>query len=220
MGDPVRFVVFDLGGVVVRICRSWEEACARAGIGVREPERFAQPALRERRGTLTNQYMSGHMSCAEYFNAISDATDALYTADEVRRIHDLWLIEEYPGIGDLIRRVNALPGIVTACLSNTNHAHWQALTIGTERSSAIANLGVRLVSHELGAVKPDETIYRAAERALEARAQEIVFFDDTPEHVEGARSCGWHAERIDPLADPAAQIIAHLCALSIDIDSG
>lgn len=218
MGAPVRVVVFDLGGVVVRICRSWEEACARAGIDVREPERFAQHMLRERRRELTNAYMSGLMSCSEYFTAIAEATDALYTAEEVRLIHDLWLIEEYPGIGDLIRRVNALPGIVTACLSNTNHAHWQALTIGAQRSPAIADLAVRLVSHELGAVKPDDAIYRGAERALGARAQEIVFFDDTPEHVEGARRCGWHAQQIDPLADTSTQIADHLREMSIALD--
>ena len=32
MSERVTLVVFDLGGVVVRICRSWEEACRAAGV--------------------------------------------------------------------------------------------------------------------------------------------------------------------------------------------
>lgn len=33
MSEPVDLVVFDLGGVLVRIVRSWGKAHARAGVG-------------------------------------------------------------------------------------------------------------------------------------------------------------------------------------------
>lgn len=217
MSSGVRVIVFDLGGVVVRICRSWEEACERAGISVREAERFAEPELRARRKHITAEYMRGRMSCEEYFGSISDATDGLYSADEVRRIHDIWLIDDYPGIGRLIERINATPGMVTACLSNTNHSHWQALTVGPKASRAIPVLRHRLVSHELGVVKPDAEIYRGAEKVLAARAEEIVFFDDTGEHIAGAVACGWRGEEIDPHGDPAAQIERHLRGLDITL---
>lgn len=217
MTRAIRHIVFDLGGVVVRICRSWEEACERAGIPVREPERFASGHLREKRRTLTDSYMSGHITCDDYFLAIADATEALYSAEEVQRIHDIWLIGDYPGIDLLIRRINATPGMTSACLSNTNHAHWQALISGANASGAISHLGVHLVSHELGAVKPHAEIYRRAERILEASSSEIVFFDDTREHVEGARACGWRAEQIDHAGDPARQIERHLASLGIVI---
>lgn len=215
MTDAIRHIVFDLGGVVVRICRSWEEACERAGIPVREPERFSSGHLRQKRRSLTDSYMSGHITCDDYFLAIADATETLYSPEEVQRIHDIWLIEDYPRIDLLIRRINATPGLASACLSNTNHSHWRALTSGANASRAISHLGVRLVSHELGAVKPHAEIYRRAERMLEASSAEIVFFDDTAEHVEGARACGWRAERIDHAGDPAGQIEQHLAALGI-----
>ena len=39
MGDmAVKIVVFDLGGVVVRICRSLKEAGERCGIAVRDED--------------------------------------------------------------------------------------------------------------------------------------------------------------------------------------
>jgi len=38
----------------------------------------------------------------------------------------------------------------------------------------------------------------------------VLFFDDLGINVEAARSCGWRAERIDPGAETAPQIRAHL----------
>ena len=35
---PPSLVCFDLGGVVIRICRSWEEGCAAAGLPLRGVE--------------------------------------------------------------------------------------------------------------------------------------------------------------------------------------
>ena len=32
----IRLVCFDLGGVIIRICRTWLEACRRAGLPVRD----------------------------------------------------------------------------------------------------------------------------------------------------------------------------------------
>ena len=56
MTTPISLVCFDLGGVVVRICRSWAEGCAEAGLDVRGDveealTRFADLAdLRRRAG--------------------------------------------------------------------------------------------------------------------------------------------------------------------------
>jgi epoxide hydrolase-like predicted phosphatase len=48
-------------------------------------------------------------------------------------------------------------------------------------------------SHEVGLAKPDPRIYRLTEERLGVAPAEIVFLDDTPECVEGARKAGWHA---------------------------
>ncbi len=44
----IRLVCFDLGGVVIRICRTWAEGCAAAGLEVRDPLLWRQtkPARR------------------------------------------------------------------------------------------------------------------------------------------------------------------------------
>ncbi|GAB4521033.1 MAG: hypothetical protein Tsb0013_24460 [Phycisphaerales bacterium] len=206
-----RVVVFDLGGVVVRVCRTWAEACARAGVEVRAPERFAEFELRERRSSLSDRYQSGAIACAEYFAGISAATDGLYTPEEVERVHRAWVMEDYPGMEAVITSLNDA-GIVTACLSNTNRSHWEGL-LGV--SPACAAIARPLVSHELGAVKPEERIYRLAEERLGAAPGELVFFDDLEPNVSAARRYGWAAERIDHDSDTASQVRGHLEALGM-----
>lgn len=216
MTKPV--VVFDLGGVLVRICRTWEEACARAGIEVREINRFREPSLAARRRYFHGLHQTGQLSCKAYFAAIAEASGGLYSADEVRRIHNSWTSGDYPGVESVIQRLRT-SGHRTACLSNTNHSHWVILTsgdgAGIEASRALRSLDVRLASHLMGLAKPDEAIYAAAEEALGVPASRVVFFDDLHENIDAARARGWGAHLIDHQGDTAAQIHAHLTSIGV-----
>ena len=216
---PIRVVCFDLGGVVVRICRSWEEACARAGVPVREPTHFALERFVERRRELVDQYQTGRITCDRYWQAIADATGALYSPEEVEKVHSAWTMEDYPGVQAVIAGLNARPGILTACLSNTNPRHWSILrgkcAPANPGSPAIAGLQRSLVSHELGLAKPDAAIYEAAERALDAHPEEILFFDDLAENTGAASARGWCALTIDHARDTAAQMREHLQSYGI-----
>ncbi|HBS28575.1 MAG TPA: hypothetical protein DEB06_03790 [Phycisphaerales bacterium] len=204
MTDAVRVVCFDLGGVVVRICRSWEEACAGAGVPVRAPERLARPDLAERRRALVRRYETGGMSCAEYWAALAGATGGAYTPEEVERVHLAWILEDYPQMEALIERLNRLPGLRTACLSNTNHAHWVSLVGG--RFPAVGRIAHHIASHAIGVAKPHEEAYAIVERALGVRGPEVAYFDDLQENIDAALARGWRAARVDHDADPAAQI--------------
>ena len=57
-----RTVCFDLGGVIVRICRSWEEGCHRAGVSLRDHDRFMHDNHRAARAHHTDQHQCGHLS--------------------------------------------------------------------------------------------------------------------------------------------------------------
>ena len=59
-------------------------------------------------------------------------------------------------------------------------------------------------------MKPDAAIFGAVEDATGRRGDEILFFDDLPANVEGARAHGWRAVLIDPDGDPAAQVLTAL----------
>ena len=207
----IRLVCFDLGGVLVKICRNWSEACRAAGLDVRGN------SAGERAGNLRRELMhrfgTGQLSESQWAEETALALGGLYSKSELRRIHHAWSQAEYPGALELIEELNAL-GVVTACLSNTNSAHWSRLTHregeaplpGVPEYPAVLRMRHRHASHLLGLAKPDAAIYRAFEQATEHAPSDLLFFDDLPENVAAARAAGWKAERVNPHGPTIAQL--------------
>lgn len=210
----IRCVCFDWGGVILRFCRSFAEGVRVAGLDLREGANAAE-AIAARRG-LANQYSMGKISRAEFLAAASRVSSGLYTIDELERINHAWLIEEYPGVGEVVDELNALSHIETALLSNTTEIHWErqhpepSASIGIPHFPTAAKLKHRHASHLLGLLKPDDAIYHAFERKTGFEPSSILFFDDLEENVRAARTRGWHAVQIDHTGDTASQIRASL----------
>lgn len=201
--SPIRLVCFDLGGVVIRICRSWSEACAAAGMPVRDPELWRQ--TNPDRHRVVAAFQTGRIDASTFAARLSEQVEGLYSPAEILGVHHAWMLDEYPSIGELIDRVHDA-GLDTAALSNTSHDHWGRI-VGYP---AVMRLRHLLASHLLGLHKPDPMIYRRLEQQLGYRAEEIIFFDDTPENVAAAGDVGWRAHLVDPAADTAGQIAAVL----------
>jgi FMN phosphatase YigB (HAD superfamily) len=203
MVNDAPLVCFDLGGVLVRICRDWAEGCVAADVPVRPFE--AGPDHHAARHELVMSLQRGELDGPDFHRGMSELFDGLWSADEIARVDAAWLLGEYPGTADLIHELHAAD-IETACLSNTSHDHWGPLL-------AYANVGAlrhQHASHLLGLVKPDEAIHRRFEVLVGRKPGDIVFFDDLPENVEAARRFGWDAIAVDHTGDTAAQIRAAL----------
>jgi len=208
-------VVFDLGGVLVRICRSWQEACAAAGEPyfelVRSEEQMAK------RKALTKLHEAGQVRCEAFFEQLAETTAGLYSVAQVRRVHEAWLLALYPGVAELIEEIHR-SGLATGVLSNTNRAHWDVLvgqTAAAQNRSHYAALGLVQTphaSHLLGCGKPDVAIFKAFEVATGrvGYGEQTLFFDDLPENVAGAVSAGWQSTHIDHAGDTSAQMRADL----------
>lgn len=208
-GPAPTMVVFDLGGVVVRLCRSWEEACARAGLPYRAA--VMAPDLVAARKALREEHECGRLECGAFFAGLASLAPGLYTPAEYQRLHDAWILEEYPGVGALVDDLHAA-GVATGVLSNTNHSHWAQL-VAADRYPTPRRVRHPHASHLLGLAKPSAGIYRRFAELAAAPPAAIVFFDDLPDNIAGARAAGWRAERIDPTGDTAAQMRGHLRAL-------
>jgi putative hydrolase of the HAD superfamily len=73
-------------------------------------------------------------------------------------------------------------------LSNTDPIHKK---YSWEHYGFLQHFDELIVSHEAGAVKPEEEIYRAVEKASGASSKEHLFIDDIEEYVGAAKNLGW-----------------------------
>lgn len=199
---PVRLVCVDLGGVVIRIRRSLEEALHAAGV----PGYILESITDDERRNVhahASAHQRGVHDVQTFVDRAHDVLGGRIARETLLAAHDAILADEYPGVAHALGAIRAA-GAVTACLSNTNDRHWDALV----RLPALAAIEHRHASHLFGLEKPGSEIYRAFETAVGATGREILFLDDLAENCAAARQCGWHAVRIDHERDTASQIIA------------
>lgn len=192
--------VFDLGGVLVRICRTWGQAMATAGFQAK-PE---HENLWFDECPPFKQFQAGLISETEYEAGLAEFLGLGNDPEQGRRVHNGILREEYPGALELVQE---LPdrGWQTGFLSNTNAIHWEVLT-DPAHFPAVAALQHQVGSQQVGLEKPDPAFYRYFENLVQIQPREIIFFDDLPANVEAARSCGWQAHLVDHDGDTVAQM--------------
>ena len=200
----IRLVCFDLGGVLIRICRTWAEGCRVAGVPHRTPEAGADDPIAGI-ADLHRRHQMGEIDVSTFARLCSDRLDGLYAAQEILAVHRAWILGEYDGIAVNVEQVHRHQ-VATAALSNTNEEHWR-------RMPEFASFGLiehALASHELGMVKPEPQIYRHLEERLGVAGAQILFFDDLTANVTAARHRGWNAVLIDPEQETAPQVGAAL----------
>ena len=203
---PVRLVVFDLGGVLVRIARGWQDACRLAGVDLAHVDAAAWTRHQE----LMLRFETGHIDEAAYLAEAPGLVGCGVDAGALVRVFDAWLLGMYPGAPELLDELRAR-GLKTACLSNTNARHW-GLLAKRDEYRPLDRLDYRLASHEIRIMKPNELAYRRTEEATGCWGDQVLFFDDKLENVLAARAVGWRAEVVDRTDDAVPQIREYLTA--------
>ena len=198
-------VCFDLGNVLVRLAREWEEAFARAGVGI--PEQFDDEQTRVRHERCLTDFETGKIDEKTYFRIASRYLKI--DVEKMTAVYDVWIDGMQPCAGDMLDRL-AATGVHTACLSNTSERHWHVMLGSGPRYVPLRRLRSYFASHLIGVMKPDSRIYQHVERNTKVAPEAILFFDDNDANIEAARRRHWHAELIDPAADPVRQMMGHL----------
>ena len=73
-------------------------------------------------------------------------------------------------------------------LSNTNNIHQKH---GWEKYTFLKYFDKLILSHQVGAVKPEEKIYKAVEEYTSENPSTHIFIDDVKEYVAAAKQLGW-----------------------------
>jgi epoxide hydrolase-like predicted phosphatase len=185
---PIRAVIWDFGGVLVRTedpapRRTWEE-------------RFGLP-----RGGLEQLVFRSEIARAAALGEVDDDDVWHWVRDQLgvpESEQDALARGFYGGDTldeDLIAFIRALrPARRTGLLSNAYRSLRPALT---DRFPIADAFDAIVVSAEEGVMKPDPRIYTIALRRLGIEPGEAVFIDDFEENCEGARAVGMQAVRFE-----------------------
>lgn len=183
---PIRAILFDLGGVIVRTENRLprEQLAERVGLTYAELSHLVFDSETAVQATL------GKMTTARHWEAIRQRLN-LSAAEFPRVPEDFWGGDtvDYQLV-DFIRSLR--PRYQTALLSNA----WDGLRDWLENDWHIADaFDAIVISAEVGIAKPDPQIFHLALERLAALPEEAVFVDDFPQNVEAARALGLHAIR-------------------------
>lgn len=206
----IQLVCFDLGGVLIRLCDSWDHAFQRAGIDQCEPKKGFHH--HRQFDEATHQFERGEIDQTDWAERLTDLTGL--GGHQILAILQAWLVEPYPGVDTLLDKLQSTT-VRTACLSNTNHTHWHQMTSQGPALLPLHRLHHRFASPFIGHRKPEAPIYQHVQDKTGIPPHAILFFDDLPENIQAARQQGWCAHTIDPLHDPIAQVTDHLQQLGV-----
>lgn len=175
-------VVWDLGGVLAPSGRAL--AALAEALDVPESE-LADPYW-----TYRDAYDLG-ASPESYWRGIGEALGRPLDAGWVERLDridvDCWatLDSDAAALLDQLAERGTPLGI----LSNAPGSLARAI----RRAPWSGRFETLVFSSDLGLMKPDPLVYRAADERLGRAPSEVVFFDDRPENVVAARAHGWRA---------------------------
>lgn len=180
----IEVVYLDLGKVLV----DFDYAVAAQKILQVSPLPLSEIAKILSDTKLILEFETGKLSSAEYFKRVCKALKMEISMDEFRALWgSMFLLEPLVSekfLEDLRRRKRLI------LLSNTNEIHFEYL----EKEFPILKLvDERLLSYQVGYVKPDPQIYRLAIDKAGVAPERIFFADDRIENVEAARSAGIQA---------------------------
>ena len=198
-----RAICFDFGGVLMKTVdyqprHAWDD---RLGLPHGSVERAVHNA------TSWVQAQCGLISILEYWQDVA-AQLRLSPEDRQQLAIDFYSGDQLDlALIDTIRQLRD-DGHAVALLSNE----------GADLATKLQKLGVAdlfdptVISANIGVMKPAPEAYQAVLDRLQCRADEVIFIDDRPENIAGARALGIHGVHYTAGMDLAAALAKILYA--------
>ena len=184
----IKSIAFDVGNVLLRL--NYDRIVSSlAQTGNVDPEPLWQKMQDLFTGydqglSIYAEYEKGSLDTAEFVQRFNDATDLTISPDDFSAP---WndLFDENREISKIVA---ALKGqLPLMLLSNTNEIHADSFT---KKYEVMRHFDHHIFSHRVGAMKPDEKIYRAALAVLDLEPAELFFIEDREMNIRGAQALG------------------------------
>ncbi len=180
----IKVICLDLGKVIV----DYDPTIPLASLGA-----YSALSLPEIRQVLTDKepllrFDRGQFSRSDFYEALCGSLRLDVSRDAFEGLwNSLFLPEPLLSEGFLLSLKRNYRLLM---LSNTNEIHFEFIW---ENYPLVRHIEDRLLSYELGCLKPEASIYRLAIDRSGVLPEEIFFADDRLENVEAAREAGIQA---------------------------
>ena len=127
----------------------------------------------------------GKISESEFVNKMLEIVEHKIDAETFKKYYaDIFTVNE-----DVVSLLPELKkNYKMFLLSNTDSIHQK---YGWQKYEFLKYFDKLILSHEVGAVKPEEKIYREVEKASGVSSEEHFFIDDIEDYVNAAIGLGW-----------------------------
>lgn len=188
MINGIRHIIFDLGGVLLNIDYNLtEQAFKDAGIN-----NFGVLYSQLSQTAVFDDLETGKIGQAEFVKALQEVSGNKITEPQIIHAWNAMLLD-FP-----LRRLQILQQLRghydLLLLSNTNEIHEAAFNKILSDAHNIQNIGLFFdkvyLSHRVGMRKPSTEIFRHILEENQLKAEHTLFIDDSPQHIEGAKTLG------------------------------
>ena len=180
----ISAIVFDLGNVLIPfdydiILNKLNNI--KSGLGNRFAVRYKSNY------SVHRKFETWELSNDEFLNIMMEWTENTLSKNEFCELYsNIFVVNN--DVASLLPKLKKNYKLVL--LSNTNSIHQK---YGWAKYDFLKNFDELILSHKVGAVKPDAKIYKAVEQFTNLPSAEHLFIDDVEEYVNGAKSVGWNA---------------------------
>ncbi len=181
---PITAIFWDLGGVL--LSNAWDRDQRAAAV-----TRFSLDAVdfEDRHREVVGALETGRCTLGEYLRAVVFHAPRPFGEAEFRN----FMREQSSGFAENLAVVDELAATGRYLLATLNNESRALNDYRIERFELRSRFSAFFCSAYVGAMKPDRAIYRAALDITQRAPGEVVFVDDRPQNVEGARALGWGA---------------------------
>jgi putative hydrolase of the HAD superfamily len=195
-GDNYHYVLFDLGGVLVKL--TGVSAMQRLAGLDHEDEVWRRWLACE----WVRRFERGQCTADEFGRGVVADWDLPIAPAEFLEAFGIWPESMFDGAEALVRDAGEQARV--GCLSNTNALHWEQ---HMSRWGLGSLFDVAFLSYEIGLVKPDREVFEHVAAALDTPAWRIVFLDDNAVNVQQAANVGFTARQARGVEEARAALV-------------
>lgn len=190
--SKINNIIFDLGGVIINldIPKTISEFNKLSSIP------FESIYTQLQQYPIFDLYDKGEISSDVFFNDLKKITNTNSDISAIRQAWDAMLLDFPKHRLELLNSLKDKYRIFL--LSNTNEAHIETFELDLHKQHGYKNLEPFFekvyYSCRIGMRKPDTKIFDYVLNQNNLIAQETLFIDDSPQHIEGALKTGINAK--------------------------